>query len=176
MRVISGKLKGKKIPINQESNFRPTLSRIREDLFNILSHNNTLNVEWGKIIFCDLFCGTGSIGIEALSRGCNKVIFNDIDKNNLNYINQFLKDNNELRYELLNVNCYQGNLDFIEKCNIIFIDPPYKDDYELIDRLIFSKVKKSTLIIYESEKKFENKNIILTKNYKNKSLFFIKKE
>ena len=176
MRIISGKLKGKKIPINQESNFRPTLSRIREDLFNILSHNNTLNVEWGKIIFCDLFCGTGSIGIEALSRGCNKVIFNDIDKNNLNYINQFLKDNNELRYELLNVNCYQGNLDFIEKCNIIFIDPPYKDDYELIDRLIFSKVKKSTLIIYESEKKFENENIILTKNYKNKSLFFIKKE
>ena len=176
MRVISGKLKGKKIPINQESNFRPTLSRIREDLFNILSHNNNLNIEWGKSIFCDLFCGTGSIGIEAISRGCNKVIFNDIDKNNLNYINQFLKDNNELRYELLNVNCYQGNLDFIEKCNIIFIDPPYKDDYELIDHLIFSKVKKSTLIIYESEKKFENKNIILIKNYKNKSLFFIKKE
>ena len=104
------------------------------------------------------------------------MIFNDLDKNNLNYINQFLKDNNELRYELLNVNCYQGNLDFIEKCNIIFIDPPYKDDYELIDHLIFSKVKKSTLIIYESEKKFENKNIILIKNYKNKSLFFIKKE
>lgn len=176
MRVISGKLKGKKIPINQESNFRPTLSRIREDLFNILSHNNNLNIEWGRSIFCDLFCGTGSIGIEAISRGCNKVIFNDIDKNNLNYINQFLKDNNELRYELLNVNCYQGNLDFIEKCNIIFIDPPYKDDYELIDHLIFSKVKKSTLIIYESEKKFENKNIILIKNYKNKSLFFIKKE
>ena len=176
MRVISGKLKGKKIPINQESNFRPTLSRIREDLFNILSHNNNLNIEWGKSIFCDLFCGTGSIGIEAISRGCNKVIFNDLDKNNLNYINQFLKDNNELRYELLNVNCYQGNLDFIEKCNIIFIDPPYKDDYELIDHLIFSKVKKSTLIIYESEKKFENKNIILIKNYKNKSLFFIKKE
>jgi len=176
MRIISGKLKGKKIPINQESNFRPTLSRIREDLFNILSHNNTLNVEWGKIIFCDLFCGTGSIGIEALSRGCNKVIFNDIDKNNLNYINQFLKNNNELGYELLNVNCYKGNLDFIENCNIIFIDPPYKDDYELINRLIFSKVKKSTLIICESEKKFENKNIILTKNYKNKSLFFIKKD
>ena len=176
MRVISGKLKGKKIPINQESNFRPTLSRIREDLFNILSHNNNLNIEWGRSIFCDLFCGTGSIGIEAISRGCNKVIFNDLDKNNLNYINQFLKDNNELRYELLNVNCYQGNLDFIEKCNIIFIDPPYKDDYELIDHLIFSKVKKSTLIIYESEKKFENKNIILIKNYKNKSLFFIKKE
>lgn len=141
MRIISGKLKGKKIPINQESNFRPTLSRIREDLFNILSHNNNLNIEWGKSIFCDLFCGTGSIGIEAISRGCNKVIFNDIDKNNLNYINQFLKDNNELRYELLNVNCYQGNLDFIEKCNIIFIDPPYKDDYELIDRLIFLKSK-----------------------------------
>ena len=176
MRVISGKLKGKTIPINQVSNFRPTLSRIREDLFNILSHNNTLNVEWSKSIFCDLFCGTGSIGIEAISRGCNKVIFNDIDKNNLNYISQFLKDNNELEYELLNVNCYQGNLDFIEYCNIIFIDPPYKDEYELIDRLIFSKVKKSTLIIYESEQKLENKNIILTKKYKNKSLFFIQKD
>ena len=175
MKIISGKLKGKNIPINNKANFRPTLSRIREDLFNILAHNSILKINWSQSIFCDLFCGSGSVGLEALSRGCSKVIFNDLDKMNLNHIDNFLKNNEELKYELWNVDCYKGDIAFLKNCNVIFIDPPYKDDYKLIDQIIFDKIKNTSLIIFESEKKFESDDIILIKRYKNKSLFFIKK-
>jgi len=43
MRVISGNLKGKNIEIKKKVNFRPTLSRIREDIFNIIMHNPSIN-------------------------------------------------------------------------------------------------------------------------------------
>ena len=80
MRVISGKYKGRKILVESKIHYRPTLTRVREDIFNLLSHNNNLDINLNNIIFCDLFAGTGSIGIEALSRGAKKVIFNDIEK------------------------------------------------------------------------------------------------
>ena len=70
MRVISGKYKGRKILVETKSDYRPTLTRIREDIFNLLLHNNDLNIDFNEVILCDLFAGTGSIGIEALSRGC----------------------------------------------------------------------------------------------------------
>ena len=67
MKVISGKYKGRKILVESKSNYRPTLTRIREDIFNLLLHNNDLNIDLNEVILCDLFAGTGSIGIEALS-------------------------------------------------------------------------------------------------------------
>ena len=89
MRVISGKYKGRKIPVESKSDYRPTLTRIREDIFNLLLHNNDLNIDLNEIILCDLFAGTGSIGIEALSRGVKKVIFNDMIKNILTKLMSF---------------------------------------------------------------------------------------
>ena len=83
MRVISGTLKGRVIPTLKTHDYRPTLSRIREDVFNLILHNNELNVNLAESTFGDLFCGTGSMGIEALSRGAQKVIFNDLSIQNL---------------------------------------------------------------------------------------------
>ena len=97
MRVISGKYKGRKILVESKSHYRPTLTRVREDIFNLLSHNNNLDVNLNNVIFCDLFAGTGSIGIEALSRGAEKVIFNDIEKNYTDKIEKFIKNINEIK-------------------------------------------------------------------------------
>ena len=52
MRVISGKYKGRKILIESKSHYRPTLTRVREDIFNLLSHNNNLDVNLNNVIFC----------------------------------------------------------------------------------------------------------------------------
>ena len=101
MRVISGKYKDRKILVESKSHYRPTLTRVREDIFNLLSHNNNLDVSLNNVIFCDLFAGTGSIGIEALSRGAKKVIFNDIEKDHTNKIEKFIKNINEENYEVL---------------------------------------------------------------------------
>ena len=51
MKVISGKYKGRKILVESKSNYRPTLTRVREDIFNILIHNNNLGIDFGELFF-----------------------------------------------------------------------------------------------------------------------------
>ena len=69
MRIISGKLKGRKLTSFRGQRIRPTSDRVREAIFDILT------VEWGGKEVLDLFAGTGGLGIEALSRGAHRVVF-----------------------------------------------------------------------------------------------------
>ena len=174
MRVISGKYKGRKILVESNSDYRPTLTRIREDIFNLLLHNNDLDIDLNEIILCDLFAGTGSIGIEALSRGVKKVIFNDIDKKHTNKIEEFLKKINEVNYEITNFDAYEQKIDILNKCHVIYIDPPYDHSFELIQKKILMSIQSNILIILESSNLINLDNLILKKQYKNKNLFFFR--
>ena len=174
MRVISGKYKGRKILVESKSDYRPTLTRIREDIFNLLLHNNDLNIDFNEVILCDLFAGTGSIGIEALSRGVKKVIFNDIEKNYTNKIEKFLKEINEINYEITNFDPYEQKIDILNKCHVIYIDPPYDHSFELIQKKILMSIQSNILIILESSNLINLDNLILKKQYKNKNLFFFR--
>ena len=174
MRVISGKYKGRKILVESKSDYRPTLTRIREDIFNLLLHNNDLNIDFNEVILCDLFAGTGSIGIEALSRGIKKVIFNDIEKNHTNKIEKFLKEINEINFEITNFDPYEQKIDISNKCHVIYIDPPYDHSFELIQKKILMSIQSNILIILESSNLINLENLILKKQYKNKNLFFFK--
>ena len=174
MRVISGKYKGRKILVETKSNYRPTLTRIREDIFNLLLHNNNLNIDLNEVILCDLFAGTGSIGIEALSRGVKKVIFNDIEKNHTNKIEKFLKEINEINYEITNFDPYKQKIDVLNKCHVIYIDPPYDHGFELIQKKILMSIQSNILVILESSNLINLDNLILKKQYKNKNLFFFR--
>ncbi len=174
MRVISGKYKGRKILVESKSNCRPTLTRVREDIFNLLTHNNNLDVNLNNVIFCDLFAGTGSIGIEALSRGAKKVIFNDIEENHTNNIEKFIKNIDEENYELVNIDPYKQGIDFLNYCQIIYIDPPYDHSFESIKNKILDKINSNILIILENNNLIELDNLILKKQYKNKNLFFFR--
>ena len=75
MRVIGGSLKGKKLLIPLDKSTRPLKDMVRESVFNIIKHskNEFVNLDGAKIL--DLFSGTGSFGIECLSRGAKEVIF-----------------------------------------------------------------------------------------------------
>ena len=174
MRVISGKYKGRKILVESKSDYRPTLTRIREDIFNLLLHNNDLNLDLNEITLCDLFAGTGSIGIEALSRGVKKVIFNDIEKKHTDKIEGFLKKFNEENYEIINIDPYKQKIDILDSCQLIYIDPPYNHSFELIKKKILDKINSNILIIYESINLTDIQNVILLKQYKNKNLFFFR--
>jgi 16S rRNA (guanine966-N2)-methyltransferase len=131
-------------------------------------------VNLNNVIFCDLFAGTGSIGIEALSRGAKKVIFNDIEKNHTDKIEDFIKNNNEENYEVLNIDPYKQEIDFLNSCQIIYIDPPYDHSFELIKNKILDKINSNILIILENDNLIELNNLILKKQYKNKNLFFFR--
>ena len=174
MRVISGKYKGRKILVESSSDYRPTLTRIREDVFNLLLHNNDLNIDLNEVILCDLFAGTGSIGIEALSRGVKKVIFNDIEKNYTNKIEKFLKEINEINYEITNFDPYKQKIDILNNCHVIYIDPPYDHGFELIQKKILINIQSNILVILESSNLINLDNLILKKQYKNKNLFFFR--
>lgn len=175
MRVISGKFKGRLIEIDRKSNFRPTLSRIREDLFNLLEHNSTLNINLEDTVLCDLFCGSGSVGIEALSRGTKKVIFNDIEPSNLELIRKFLQKTQSSNFEIFNINGYNNKNAILEQCDILYLDPPYDYDLNFLAENIFDQISKDCLIILECNQKFTYPNILVEKKYKNKNLYFIKK-
>jgi len=121
MKIIAGKLGGRKIKTLDSYDTRPTSAKIRGAIFNALGQ---YFLE-GNVL--DLFSGSGAMAIEALSRGCTHAVC--IDKNRLAY--QVIRENcAQLNIaHLVDVRCcdYQGYLNRIsEKFDLVFIDPPYK--------------------------------------------------
>lgn len=122
MRVISGKYKSIKLSSLEGLTTRPTTDKVKENLFNMLYCND--------LIVLDLFAGSGSLGIEALSRGAREVTFIDgssqaikIIKENVNKCkikeNYYIYRNDFLR--ALKIFAKQN-----KKFDLIFLDPPYK--------------------------------------------------
>ena len=83
MRIIGGNLKGKKLLIPLDKSTRPLKDMVRESIFNIFDHSSKSpkNISNAKVL--DLFSGTGSFGIECLSRGAKDVIFFENYSNSL---------------------------------------------------------------------------------------------
>ena len=174
MKIISGTLKGRVIPTQKNHEYRPTLSRIREDVFNLIQHNKELNINLENSTFGDLFCGTGSMGIEALSRGAQKVVFNDLSSQNINTLKIFLNHIPNNNYEIHQTDMYKYAELLVENCNIIYLDPPYNYDFNLFKINILPKLSKNCLVIYESNQKISYENLVFSKNYKNKKILFFR--
>ena len=75
MRVIGGTFKGKKLFLPNDKNTRPLKDLVKESIFNLIQHSKKINIEIKNSMILDLFSGSGSFGIECLSRGAKKVIF-----------------------------------------------------------------------------------------------------
>ncbi len=80
MRIVGGKHRGRAISAPQGRKVRPTADRVRESVFNILSHglgDDALPIDGARVL--DGFAGTGALGLEALSRGAGHATFMDTD-------------------------------------------------------------------------------------------------
>ncbi len=127
MRVISGSARGRKLKAPEGLTTRPTTDRIKESLFNIIAG------DLYECRFLDLFSGSGGMGIEALSRGAEKAVFVDNNRNSISVINDNIKAVRfEDRAEVLNCDISSavtrlGNRG--EKFDIIFMDPPYNKGF-----------------------------------------------
>jgi 16S rRNA (guanine966-N2)-methyltransferase len=75
MRVVGGRLRGRALNAPASRAIRPTSERLRESIFDILTHRYPLLLEGARVV--DLFAGSGALGIEALSRGANFALFVD---------------------------------------------------------------------------------------------------
>ena len=123
LRIISGRLKGRKLRSVRGTISRPTADRIREAIFNILA----FQIQGSTVL--DLFAGTGAFGIEALSRGAESVVFVDVDTDSISVLQENIKSLSHesltkiFRWDLTrNLNCL-GPLRSV--FNLIFLDPPY---------------------------------------------------
>lgn len=176
MRVISGKYKGKKILGFDIDGTRPTMDRVKESLFasiqNYIKDSNVL----------DLFAGSGSLGIEALSMGCKSCTF--VDHNKIVY--DILKENTKdidnciilkKDYKEALIEFKRDNIKF----DLILLDPPY--NFNLINDCLekiydYNLLSENGIIVceYETEKletdKFE---LIKEKRYGSKFVNIYKK-
>lgn len=121
MRVITGKYKGRRFDIPRTFKARPTTDFAKENIFNVLN----AYTDFDGATALDLFAGTGSISIELLSRGCNRVVSVEADRQHADFIRKCMTtlgtDNNIL---------IKGDVfRFLKSCHqqfdIIFADPPY---------------------------------------------------
>ncbi len=134
MRVVAGKYRGKNLLAPKDDKIRPTTTRIKETLFNVLQ-----GYVDGAIVL-DLFAGSGALGIEAISRGAKDVTFVDKSHDAIALVNENLKGIKEP--------CRIFNTDFLSalhgasvqrrKFDLIFIDPPYATSYGemAIDKIV----------------------------------------
>ena len=76
MRIVGGRLRGRALKAPQSQDIRPTTDRMRETLFNILSHRDEFNLVGARVL--DLFAGTGAFAIEAMSRGAEYAVMVDV--------------------------------------------------------------------------------------------------
>ena len=92
MRVIGGKLKGKLIHNPTDKTTRPLKDMVRESIFNILEHSKNEKIKFKNDVVLDLFSGSGSFGIECLSRGVKKVFFFENYKPSLKILEKNIKE------------------------------------------------------------------------------------
>ena len=156
MKIITGKLKGKRISTSHKFDYRPTTSRVREAIFSIISSGDFIDqnpLKNAKTF--DAFGGTGILSFEAISRGALQATINDINRAHLAAITdnaEKLGIKNQTKFTQFNAT----ELPFSnESFDIIFIDPPFNKD--LTAKAIFSMeknnyLKKGSLIIVETHK------------------------
>lgn len=159
MRIIAGKYRSRSLQSLPGQDTRPTYDRLRETLFNVLSAAGL--IEGG--VFVDLFAGTGSIGIEALSRGAALVYFVENAKKAAQLIRANLQSLGVIAgtevWERTAADALRLLDDTGSHADIVFMDPPYKmrGAYDQVLRVLSeSRVLRSGgVIVAEHEKRFD---------------------
>jgi 16S rRNA (guanine(966)-N(2))-methyltransferase RsmD len=125
LRIIAGKLRGRRLRAPEGLAVRPTSDRLRETLFNILSPK----IEGSR--FLDLCAGSGAIGIEAVSRGAAGVVFVDNSRRACRVIEDNLRILGINQSEIIASDALRAMIrleERDERFDIIFFDPPYDSD------------------------------------------------
>ena len=181
MRIISGNFKNKKLFQPNDNCTRPLKDLVKESIFNIIEHSKLVKFKIENCEVLDLFSGSGSFGLECISRGASHVTFIE------NYISAI----NILKKNISILNCDHVSkiidndvsikeLKKLDKFDLIFLDPPFK--YKKINKLIIDikkleLIKKNGLIIlhrHKNDKEIlcEEFKIIRKKSYGISNIFF----
>lgn len=153
MRIIGGKYRGRVLTEFKGEAIRPTADRVKESVFNILSRE----IAGARVL--DLFCGSGALGLECISRGAKEAVFNDCSKDSVAVLTANIKKLGEGEVCTVRALDYLACLSALQgKFDIVFLDPPYRFDYgvkaaeEIARRGLLAE---DGVIVYERDKPFE---------------------
>lgn len=153
MRVISGIYKRRRFEVPRTFKARPTTDFAKENLFNVLC-NNYIDFEEG-VTALDLFAGTGSISIELVSRGCDRVISIEKEPAHHAFISKIMKEVNTDKCLPIRGDVFKFINGSREQFDFIFADPPYAlKDLGTLPELIFKNdlLKEDGLFVLEHGK------------------------
>lgn len=154
MRIITGIYKGRHFDIPRSFKARPTTDFAKENIFNVMS--GYMNFEGATAL--DLFSGTGSISLELLSRGCERVVSVELDRDHHRFISECLKKLDTQACLPLRGDVFR----FIKSCrqqfDFIFADPPYAlKELPQIPDLVLDKglLKEGGVFVFEHGKNYD---------------------
>ena len=163
VRITGGEARGRSLKVHSGGQVRPTSDKVRQALFNILSHR--CEVCWEGVRVLDLYAGSGSLGLEALSRGASVVLFvesnrkiAEVLKENIRSVRGHLEDEGEATLEshvrVMTVNKTLSSPPD-EPYHIIFIDPPYAlhAGRQMLERLDTLWLHPEGLVVIEHERR-----------------------
>lgn len=152
MRVIAGKYRSRVLAEFTGKDIRPTSDRAKESLFAILEPR----IRGARVL--DLFCGSGNLGIEALSRGASEVVFNDVSRESIALLKKNLKTLSIEGQRIYNLDYLSALNEMKGEFDLIFLDPPYKEEFALpaltkiAERGLLSE---GGVIVYERDQEIE---------------------
>ena len=183
MRVISGKFKKKKLFLPNPKITRPLRDYVKESIFNLLEHSKLINFKLAQSKILDIFSGSGSFGIECISRGCSHVTFLEKEKEIINILYKNIKNLTiENKYEIIERDILKIDMSKLaeKKFDLLFLDPPFK--YIFLNKLFeklstnYESLSESLILVH-----YENTNdysfdkflsILIKKNYGRSRVIF----
>ncbi|MAK12497.1 MAG: 16S rRNA (guanine(966)-N(2))-methyltransferase RsmD [Candidatus Pelagibacter sp.] len=158
MRIISGLKKGKKILLPDPNITRPLKDNVKENIFNILLHSRKFHINFENTKIIDFFSGSGSFGLECISRGSKHVKFIEDNPKIQNTLYRNLSNNfDKNKFDIIKKDFFKldkKNLIETFHPNLIFLDPPYKIESfnKILEFLDTLSNYKNLIIIFHVEK------------------------
>ena len=177
MRVVAGKLRHRNINMTNLPTTRETQDKVREAIFNMIGPY------FDGGVCLDLFAGSGAMGIEAFSRGMERIVLNDLNKDALNVCKENCKS-----LKIDNVNFFNMDYEvYLNQCkdmfDLIILDPPYKmNDIEKIIKKCKPFLNQNGLIVFEMDantnylEEYDNLVLMKDKKYGIKRVVIYEKE
>jgi len=183
LRIVAGIHKGRALSSPKSNDIRPTTDRVREAMFNILSHSLD-NFSFKDIRVLDLFAGTGALGLEALSRGAKFIQFIEESAS----ARGLIRSNAEALGATGQVKIWRrdaahlSELDSIPPFDLVFADPPYGrglGDKALAGLVAGNWLAQGAIIVLEEVKSVEvtipeQLKIITSRDYGDTTALFLR--
>jgi len=179
MRIIAGNLRGRLLKSVHDLSVRPTTDRAKQTIFDILSNRTVFD----DLEVLDLFAGSGSLGLEAISRGVRSVTFIDKSRKSLNIVENNVKSlgcKSQCSLYQADVFWYLKNIK--RAYDLVFVDPPYKlENIGLLPNAVYDSaaVRNGSYVVMEHSRESvieldEHKYEILKKTFGQTTVLILK--